>query len=243
MENHAEQVRGVTIEKVSLVKVAGVCAILAVVSHLAGAIVYFAGIGQVDPDGVTQILIAMNDNRAAFLTFIWLGLFGAALLIPAALGLFQALRVAGTVLWIALVAMFTGALLWLGAAIINLSIVYELAPGYVEASDATKPALAVIASTLDRIHDVANDVGSVLLRGIGVLLFTLAILRTSIIPKWVGWLGLPSVVLVWLSTLDPVLETLSVLDDIAFVLFMVWLVAMGVVLLRLREPATGTSTA
>jgi len=47
---------------------------------------------------------------------------------------------------------------------------YELAPGYVEASDATKPALTVIASTLDRINDVANEIGLLLLFGIGVLL-------------------------------------------------------------------------
>ena len=237
MENYAESAKELTMERVSLVKVGGVCAILAFVSFIAAAIVHFAGVRQVDSDDVAQVLMAMNDNRVAFLTATWLVLPGSVLFIPAALGLVQALRAAGAVLWIAVAAMITGALLFIAAAVIQLGVGYELAPSYVEASDATKPALMVVARTLDRINDVANDIGFLLLLGIGVLLFALAILRMSIVPKWVGWLGLTGVILAWLSTLDPVLEALSVLGDIAFVIFIVWIFVMGVVLLRWREPA------
>ena len=103
--------------------------------------------------------------------------------------------------------MFTGALLFIAALIIQLGVGYEPAPSYVEASDATKPALLVVASTLDRIDGVANDIG--LLVGIGMLLFALAILRTSIVPKWVGWLGLPGVMFAWLSMFNPVMDALG----------------------------------
>ena len=223
-----------------LVKVGGVSAILAVVLYIVAAIVYFAGVGQVDSDGVAQVLLAVNDNRAAFLTSTWLALLGAALLIPAALGFFQALRETAAVLWIAVAAMFTGALLFMATAIMQLGVGYELAPGYVEASDATKPALTVIASTLDRINDVANEIGLILLFGIGVLLFALAGLRTSIVPKWVGWLGLVGVIFAWLSALEPVVEALGPQNGIAFVISMVWMGVMGVVLLRRRESATTT---
>ena len=171
-----------------LVKVGGACAVLAVGLYIVAAIVYFAGVGQVDSDDVAQFLLAVNDNRAAYLTSTWLALLGAALLIPTALGFFQALREAAAVLWIAVAAMCTGALLFMATAIVQLGVGYELAPGYVEASDATKPALTVIASTLDKINDVANEIGLIRLFGIGVLLFALASLRTSIAPKWIGCL-------------------------------------------------------
>ena len=224
-----------------LVKVGGVSAILAVVLYIVAAIVYVVGVGQVDSDDAAKVLLAVNDNRAAYLTSTWLALLGAALLIPTALGFFQALREAAGVLWIAVAAMFTGALLFMATAMIQLGVGYELAPGYVEASDATKPALTVIASTLDAINDVANEIGLILLFGIGVLLFALASLRMSIAPKWVGWLGLIGVIFAWLSTLEPVVEALGAQNGIAFVISMVWMGVMGVVLLRWREPATTTS--
>ena len=222
---------------ISLVKLGGVCAIVAFVGFVAAAIVWFVGVGQVDSDDVAQTLLAVNDNRAATLTSIWIFLFGSAMFIPvAALGFRQALREAGAVLWVAVAAMFTGTLFWIGAAIINLSEAYELAPAYAEASGATKPTLFVVASILDRISDLANEIGTLLILGIGLLLFVLAILRTSIVPKWVGWLGLFLVIVTWASTLGPVLDALGSLDDIAVVGFMVWIAIMGVVMFRLREP-------
>lgn len=138
--------------------------------------------------------------------------------------------------WIAAAAMITGALLFMGAAIISLGIIDQLAPGYAEASDVTRPALMVMASTLDKINDIANDAGLLLLPGIGVLLFALVIIRTSIMPSWVGWLAFPAAIVEWLSTLEPVLGAQGALSGVSFVLFMVWMLVMGVVLVRLREP-------
>ena len=40
---------------------------------------------------------------------------------------------------------------------------------------------------------LAAGVGYILIFGIGVLLFSFAILRTSVVPKWIGWLGLINV--------------------------------------------------
>lgn len=221
---------------ISLVRIGGVSAILAFVSFAAGGIVYFAGVEQVDSDDLAQVLTAVNDSRAASLTATWIVLAGYVLLIPAALGLFHALQEAGAVVLIAAAAMFTGTLLFMGAAIISLGIIDQLAPGYAEASDVTRPALMVMASTLDKINDIANDAGLLLLPGIGVLLFALVIIRTSIMPSWVGWLAFPAAIVEWLSTLEPVLGAQGALSGVSFVLFMVWMLVMGVVLVRLREP-------
>ena len=155
-----------------IVKFGGVCAILFVVSFVVAAIVYFAVVGQVDPGDVDQVLIVVDDNRTAFLTSISIFLLGSALLIPAALGFFQALREAGPVVWIAVVAMSTGALLFVSGSMLTLGVGYVLAPGYVGASDAARPALTVVASHLDSIDDAAD---------IGVLL-VLWILKQAELP-------------------------------------------------------------
>ena len=95
----------------SLVKVGRVCAILVAVSFIVAIII--RGVADVPgfknlTDDAEQWLLAVNANRAAFLSYMWFLLLGSVLLIPAALGFYQALRVAGALLWIAVAAMFTG---------------------------------------------------------------------------------------------------------------------------------------
>ena len=86
-------------------------------------------------------------------------------------------------------------------------------------------------------------VGNVLSFGIGVALFALATLRTSAIPKWMGWLGLLVAVLGgWLGLLAPVSGVFQIVSTIGSVAFSVWMVLMGIALLRSREvdaPAVG----
>jgi len=234
-------------ERVSLVKVAGVCAILAAVSIIVGGIVRgvagVPGIRDLVIDG-EQWLLDVGNNRTAFLTAMWFFLLGSVLLTPAALGFYQALRQAGSLLWIAVAAIFTGALLFIGAFMTPIGVAYELAPHYVEASDASKPALALMASTLGGTAHVALSVAYLLSLGIGVGLFALAILRTSVVPKWVGWLGLVVALIgAWPQAFRPVSPVFSFIGFLGLLAFLVWMVVMGVALLRLREPVAGTAEA
>ena len=74
------------------------------------------------------------------------------------------------------------------------------------------------------------------LLGIGVLLFSLAILRTAIAPKWIAWLGFLAALLGgWVTLLGPAAE---VFEFIGFIGFMVWMIAIGVALWRAPEPAS-----
>ena len=230
--------------EVSLVKVGGVCAILAVVTFIAAMVVQFVT-GDIGPGDLArnprQSLLDVDQDRTAFLTFQWLFLLASVLLIPAALGFYRALYQAGATLWIAVAAVFTGALLLTAASMTLIGIGYELVPAYVEASESTKPALAAMASTLAITALVAIRTGYLLSLGIGVGLFAIASLRMSVLPRWIGWLGLAAALLGGLlRALDPVSDVFGNIGFLGFLAFLVWMLVMGVALLRLREPATMT---
>ena len=138
----------------------------------------------------------------------------------------------------------TGFLFILAHEFIRLGIAYELAPGIAEASAATRASLEVMADTLRQTSWLAAGVGFVLIFGIGVLLFSFAILRTSVVPKWIGWLGLINVAAntALVTILSGVFDS-SIRPPWLFAsgTSLGWVLAMGVVLLRLQEPVAAES--
>ncbi len=210
----------------SLVRVGGVCAILMVVSGI-----------------VARIFFGLGD----LLTGHWFDVLALLLLMAAALGFYQALHEAGDVLWIAVVAFFTGIIFLLFHEFIRLGIGYELAPAIADANTATRPALEVMANTLRQTSWLAAGVGYVLIFGIGVLLFSFAILQTSVMLKWIGWLGLivVAVNVALLALLTGVFHIIKPpwLWPMATGITLLWVLAMGVVLLRLKEPVAPDSAA
>ena len=219
---------------ISLVRVGGVCAILMVVSGIVARIVY--GNEWLAARGVETFIIGH-----------WFDVLALLLAMAAALGFYQALHKAGAVLWIAVVAILTGVIFLLFYEFIRLGIGYELAPAIADASTATRPALEVMANTLRQTGRLAVDVGYVLIFGIGVLLFSFAILQTSVVPKWIGWLGLivVAVHVALLTLLSGVFYSIRPpwLWPVAAGTSLVWVLAMGVVLLRLKEPVAPDSVA
>ncbi|MFQ5934754.1 MAG: hypothetical protein ACE5KI_08950, partial [Dehalococcoidia bacterium] len=89
---------------ISLVKVGGVCVILAVVSQIVAMVIH--QVGDVPwlrgvPDDPEQWLLDVNRKRIEVMTEAWFKLLAPVLLMGAALGFYQALRQAGPLLWIA----------------------------------------------------------------------------------------------------------------------------------------------
>ncbi len=192
----------------SLVRVGGVCAILAAVSGTMARIVF--GNEWLKSRGVDTLI-----------TGHWFDVLGGLLFMVAALGFYRALRQAGPLPLIAVVAFLTGVIFILFHEFIRLGIAYELAPG--------------ITDALSQTGWLAAYVGAVLIFFIGVLLFSFAILRTSVVPKWTGWLGVIATLGFCLQALLPLVFSMATpwfLNNG----FPVWSVAMGVVLLRLKEP-------
>jgi hypothetical protein len=72
-------------------------------------------------------------------------------------------------------------------------------------------------------------------RGVAVPLYALAILKTSAIPKWIGWLGVVVAAFAgWLGLLSPLSSVIDGLTFIGFIAFFVFMAAMGIALLRRR---------
>ena len=238
-------------KKVSLVKVSGLCAVLYGVIWV-GAIVIAAAATPFQPaDDQGQFLLQIDANRTAYLVVARLQVIAGIVGLPIALGLYQALRRWGALLWVGVLALVMGVLFFMAVSIKEMAVAYELAPFYVEASEATRPALEVMGGTLYQAGLFVDLIGHLLIFGIGIGLFSLAVLRTSVGPQWVGWLGLfGAVVGGWVSILtlpvivgwfvvpQPYIAVAGGLMGIGMLAAFAWLVVMGVVMLRLEEAGT-----
>lgn len=222
--------------KISLMKVSGICAILAGVLGVAGIVVIMVGIPDLKgARDASAYLLILEKNKETFAIGLWLFILAPMLAIFAGLGFHQALREAGDLVSVAVVMFVIGLLFSISRSFIDLAVVYGLATGYVAADpgSATRAALEIMAGTFGILGTLVDLVGEALAAGIGVLLFSLAILRTAVAPKWIGYLGLAVALLLgWLPLLGPVLPIFKLVGLIGFFAFVVWLVSMGVVLLR-----------
>jgi hypothetical protein len=92
---------------------------------------------------------------------------------------------------------------------------------------------------------VVNYAGDVVLWGVVVPMYAVAVLKTSVVARWIGWLGLGVGVFAGLGdALSPASSVIEGLTFIGFVAFFVWTAAMGVALLRRgRQAAPPTSAA
>jgi hypothetical protein len=100
-------------------------------------------------------------------------------------------------------------------------------------------------NTLTSLSHLTNYVGNALGWGVTVPLYAIAILKTSVVPRWIGWVGMVSAVFGgWLGLLAPASSVIEGLSSIGFLAFFVFLASMGVALLRRKElPAPGLAPA
>ena len=233
---------------INLVKVSGVCAILSGVIWVAANVVGASATPIEAPGDMGEFLLEVNPDRTAFLVSSWLAIIGGIVGLPVAFGFYQALRRWGNILWVGVLALVAGGLFFIAADILRRAFAYKLASRYVEASEATRPALEVMASTIYQTNLVVDLIAHVLFFGIAIGLFSLAILRTSVAPKWVGWFGLFAavvgggfsiltmpVIVGWLIVPEPYEAVAITLMAVGMLAAYGWIIVMGVVLLRTRE--------
>ena len=222
-------------------KVGGVCAILSVLLVSTWVVFPFiaSGIGIEFPESseLAEWAQVRTEHRAAFLAVDWLVVFGLVFELAAAVGFFWVLRKAGPLTWFGLAAWVTGLILVMVEHILVISIDQAVMPGYVEATEAVKPVWEAITTTISRIRYVFADVGNTLDWGVGLPIFAFASLRLQAVPKWIGWLGLLVGVVHWQGIVARFVPALDVIPwGISFLPFFLWMIAMGIVFLRLREP-------
>lgn len=225
--------------------VGAICAILVPVCFIAGGVLLGSSgvqdlIPQTGPDG--RDWIADVDGASdLFFAGAWLIILVTVLGIAAFVGFYDALKEAGPLTILAPIVGAVGLVLVTISHLIPISMAYELVPGYVAADDATKTSLAVTFDTLANLSLVLNYVGNALGWGVSLPLFAVAILKTSVVPRWIGWLGLLSAAVAgWLGLLSPASDAIEGVTIIGFLAFFVFMVAAGVALLR-RERRVAAS--
>jgi hypothetical protein len=178
----------------------------------------------VDPaQKVTALVANQNSMYVMYLaTYVVVGIVLAAL----ALALWK--RLAGS----PSIAAVSGAvgLIW-ACMLIASGLVFNYGAAAVIELHATSPAQAVSAwQAIEPVADALSSGQGELLGGLWVLLVSVAALRTGILPKALNWLGILIGIAGIASIIPPLLDAIYVFG----MLEIVWLIWLGVVMLRTR---------
>jgi hypothetical protein len=231
------------VRRLELTTVSAVCALLMVASFAVGiALTASSGVDVLIPetgnDGLDWIA-DVDDAGGAFFVGAWLTILGGYLGLVAFVGFYFALREASPVIILAPILGAVGMTLVQISHLIPIAMAYELVPAYTDASAATQSSLAATTDTLAILALIANYTGNALGWGVVVPLYAFAILKTAVVPRWIGWLGIVVAVFGgWLGLLGPASSVIEGIAVIGFFSFFVFMAAMGVALLR-RRPALG----
>jgi hypothetical protein len=226
----------------TLTTVGAVCAIGTVIAFVVG-IAFMAATGVqvlIPPTGKDGLdwIRDVDEAGGAFFVGAWLLILGGVLGIPTLLGFYEALRRVRSWFILAPILSAVGLTLVTISHLIPIAMAYELVPGYTAAETATKASLATMADTFAVLALVINYAGDVLLWGIAVPMYAIAVLKTSVLPRWIGWLGIGVGVFAGLGdALSPASSVIEGVTFIGFVAFFVWTAAMGVALLRRKSQA------
>jgi len=209
------------------------------VAFVAAFIVLASMIPEVlEGESAAEFLPAVDEDQAIAVAAGWTLAIAPLLIALVGLGLAYWLRDTGPVIWIAGLAFVGGGFSILYRAFMWVAMTYELAPAYVEAEGASQEALAVVGDTLATFTLGADMVGAVLIPGVGVPLFSIALRRASAAGPWLLWIGLiAALVGGWLTLLAPLSGTIELLTFVGFIAFIVWMVCVGAILWRAPSPS------
>lgn len=224
---------------VRLATVGAVCAVVTVAGFVVG-IVFAAssGVQVLIPDAGEELQWIADVDSAGnlFVAGAWIVVFAGIFGLFALVGFYDALKDAGPVMIVAPIAGAVGLTLVTISHVIPITMVYELVPAYTEGDAATRASVALDMNTLTSLSHLTNYVGNALGWGLAVPLYAVAILKTSVVPRWIGWVGMVAAVFAgWLGLLAPASSVIEGLSAIGFLAFFVFLASTGVSLLRQRK--------
>jgi Domain of unknown function (DUF4386) len=241
--------RGTTMSQPPRLSTIGaVCATSTVACFVLGAVAMgSSGVESLIPETGKPGLAWVADIDAAsglFFVGAWLIVLMGFLGIVAFVGFHDVLHEEGRVMLLAPVLGTVGLTLVTVSHLLPISMAYELVPAYSDADPAGQTTLAATLDTFAATALVTNSAGNFLVWGVAVPMFGAAILRTRALPRWIGWLGLAVGVLAgWLGLLSPVSSVLEGIAGIGFLGFFVFMLSMGVAILRRPRTADARTAA
>jgi len=178
----------------------------------------------------------VDGASGLFFVGAWLIILMGFLGIVALVGFYDVLRGSGEVMVLAPILGTVGLTLVTVSHLVPIAMAYELVPAYSDADPAAQATLAATFDTFAATALVTNSAGNVLGWGVAVPMFAVAILRTRALPRWIGWLGiLVGVLAGWLGLLSPASGVIEGISGIGFIGFFVFMLSMGVAILRRRD--------
>lgn len=218
-----------------LATVGAVCAVVTVGGFVVGVVLMASsGVQVLIPDNGKELEWIADVDAAGnlFLAGAWIVVFAGLVGLFALVGFYDALKDAGPVVIVAPIAGAVGLTLVTISHLIPITMAYELVPAYT----AGNASVALDVNTLTSLSHLTNYVGNALGWGVAVPLYAVAILKTSIVPHWIGWVGMVSAVFGgWLGLLGPASSVIEGLSSIGFIAFFVFLGSVGVAVLRRKE--------
>jgi hypothetical protein len=189
-----------------------------------------------EPTG--DILALFREHQGSVMTWFLVLVVSAALIAPAGIWLG---RIAGGTLgrWIAGVGIAAASV-----QVIGLQRWATLVPGISE--DALDPARR--ASAEDRFELWHTVLGKAIGETVGYALtatFTVLVviaLRRTVLPAWLAFVGYAAAVLIATGVVIPVVEVAGLTNFVGYVVWCAWLLAVAVVLFRVRDEAPSSST-
>ena len=237
-----------TTRNLSLATVGAVCALITVAGFVIGsALMASSGVQVLIPETGKKGLEWIADVQDAgdlFIAGASVSVFAGLFALVAFVGFYDALRHAGPLMIIAPVAGAAGMVLVTISHATPIAIALQLAPGYTAGNEVTQASLAVTFDTFARFCLLMNYFGDILIWGVTTPLFAIAVLKTSAVPRWIGWLGIVVAVFAgWLGLLSPVSSVIEGISTIGFLGFFVFMASMGIALLRRRRRSGGRTRA
>jgi uncharacterized protein DUF4386 len=223
----------------SLATAGAVCALITVAGFVIGiALMASSGVQVQIPETGKKGLEWIADVQDAgdlFIAGASVTTFAGLFALVAFVGFYDALRHAGPLMIIAPAAGAAGMVLVTISHATPIAIALQLAPGYTAGNEVTQASLAVTFDTFARFCLLMNYFGDILIWGVTTPLFAIAVLKTSAVPRWIGWVGIVAAVFAgWLYLLSPVSSIVYGLSVIGFLAFFIFMASLGVALLRRR---------
>jgi hypothetical protein len=187
---------------------------------------------QILEEPTSDILALYREHQGAVVGWFLVLVISAAMLAPA--GLLLGRLTGGTLgRWIAATGVAAATV-----QVIGLQRWVTLVPGI--SDDALDPARRAAAE--DRFEFLHTLLGKVVGETIGYALtaaFTVLVviaLSRTILPVWLAWTGYASAALIGTGIVIPVLGAASLTNFAGYVLWCLWLLGVGFLLLRVRDP-------
>ena len=227
------------------IKICGISSIIAAVSYI-GTVIFILIAGISKPESLAtmdQYILDWNAVKGLMSVYGWFGILGSLFTIPAILGYYQLLRKEGPMQWIPAAIIYHGVVLLTLAYVNPLVISHFIAPAYIDAAGdpSLLASLQVLTHTLRVIEDFFIIVGTILTLTTGLAILALIDLKRSILPKWLNWLAIGTGVLGLglLGTLGTgvVKQVFDIVTMISLGLMLVWMVAIGVIMIIRKEDA------